>query len=241
MAELSALSFRKQRLLACACARRVWSLMPDDESRRAVEVAERYADGLAKEDDLEQVRASSLLVSERYYAAIRRIGGGDRDDDTVRRLAPIETIALNAATAATATSHDWREMTRRDASRSTLGVATSVAIAQAIFAERSDKGAFDNLTQAEMDAQQLYLEDVDGPPMILGPTPVYISLVSDLARSAYQDRDLPSGQLCPSHIAVLADALEEAGCTDARMLAHCRADVPHVRGCWVVDMLLGLA
>jgi hypothetical protein len=37
---------------------------------------------------------------------------------------------------------------------------------------------------------------------------------------------------------ILADALEEAGCTDAELLDHCRAGGPHVRGCWVVDLLL---
>jgi hypothetical protein len=38
---------------------------------------------------------------------------------------------------------------------------------------------------------------------------------------------------------VLADALEEAGCQDADILAHCRQAGEHVRGCWVVDLLLG--
>jgi hypothetical protein len=38
---------------------------------------------------------------------------------------------------------------------------------------------------------------------------------------------------------ILADALEEAGCTDADILAHCRGSGPHVRGCWVIDLLLG--
>jgi hypothetical protein len=53
-----------------------------------------------------------------------------------------------------------------------------------------------------------------------------------LARSIYQEErfhDLP----------VLADALEEAGCTDADILAHCRQPGSHVRGCWVVDAILG--
>jgi hypothetical protein len=36
---------------------------------------------------------------------------------------------------------------------------------------------------------------------------------------------------------VLADALEEAGCTDQTFLEHCRGPGPHVRGCWVVDLL----
>jgi predicted component of type VI protein secretion system len=38
---------------------------------------------------------------------------------------------------------------------------------------------------------------------------------------------------------ILADALEEAGCTDPAILDHCRGPGPHVRGCWVVDLLLG--
>jgi hypothetical protein len=38
---------------------------------------------------------------------------------------------------------------------------------------------------------------------------------------------------------VLADALEDAGCADANILTHCRGDGPHVRGCWVVDLVLG--
>jgi hypothetical protein len=38
---------------------------------------------------------------------------------------------------------------------------------------------------------------------------------------------------------ILADALEDAGCTDADILAHCRSTGPHVRGCWVVDLLVG--
>jgi hypothetical protein len=37
---------------------------------------------------------------------------------------------------------------------------------------------------------------------------------------------------------ILADALMDAGCDDAVILDHCRADTPHVRGCWVVDLVL---
>jgi hypothetical protein len=40
-------------------------------------------------------------------------------------------------------------------------------------------------------------------------------------------------------LAVLADALEEAGCTDSSILGHCRESEPHIRGCWVVDLLRG--
>jgi hypothetical protein len=38
---------------------------------------------------------------------------------------------------------------------------------------------------------------------------------------------------------ILADALEEAGCDNRDVLDHCRGNGPHVRGCWVVDLLLG--
>jgi hypothetical protein len=38
---------------------------------------------------------------------------------------------------------------------------------------------------------------------------------------------------------ILADALEDAGCTEAAVLAHCRGGGEHVRGCWAVDLLTG--
>jgi hypothetical protein len=42
-----------------------------------------------------------------------------------------------------------------------------------------------------------------------------------------------------SDMPVLGDALEESGCTDPDILGHCRSGGQHVRGCWVVDLLLG--
>ena len=52
------------------------------------------------------------------------------------------------------------------------------------------------------------------------------------AQAIYDDRDF-------DRLPILADALEEAGCTNADILAHCRQPGEHVRGCWVVDLLLG--
>jgi hypothetical protein len=74
-------------------------------------------------------------------------------------------------------------------------------------------------------------------PISLDPasrTPAVVSL----AQAAYDERILPAGTLDPDRLAVLSDALEEAGCTDEQILVHLREPSPHVRGCWVLDLLL---
>jgi hypothetical protein len=53
-----------------------------------------------------------------------------------------------------------------------------------------------------------------------------------LASSIYAERAF-------DRMPILADALEDAGCDNADILTHCRDDGPHVRGCWVIDLLLG--
>jgi hypothetical protein len=63
-------------------------------------------------------------------------------------------------------------------------------------------------------------------------------IVPRLARAAYDHRHSPGGSLDVARLAVLADALEEAGCTDADFLGHLRGPGPHARGCFVVDYLL---
>lgn len=56
--------------------------------------------------------------------------------------------------------------------------------------------------------------------------------VTQLAETIYQDRSFGS-------MPILADALENAGCTNADILNHCRQPGEHVRGCWVIDLLTG--
>jgi hypothetical protein len=58
--------------------------------------------------------------------------------------------------------------------------------------------------------------------------------VRRLAQAFYDDRSF-------ERLPLLADALEDAGCTDAAILDHCRGPAQHARGCWVVDLLLGHA
>jgi hypothetical protein len=63
--------------------------------------------------------------------------------------------------------------------------------------------------------------------------------VAGLAQAAYDEWLLPEGDLDPARLLVLADALEEAGCSGPDVLAHLRGPGPHVRGCWAVDLILG--
>ena len=58
------------------------------------------------------------------------------------------------------------------------------------------------------------------------------STVLKLAEGMYESRDF-------SPMPILADALQDAGCDHTDVLDHCRSDGPHVRGCWVVDLVLG--
>jgi hypothetical protein len=71
------------------------------------------------------------------------------------------------------------------------------------------------------------------PPLPVNPSILAWNdgTVRKLAQAIYDERrfgDLP----------ILADALEEAGCDNADIPAHCRQPGEHVRGCWVVDLLL---
>jgi len=58
------------------------------------------------------------------------------------------------------------------------------------------------------------------------------STVTALAWQMYESRDFGA-------MPILADALQDAGCDSADVLGHCRGPGPHVRGCWVVDLVLG--
>jgi hypothetical protein len=68
-------------------------------------------------------------------------------------------------------------------------------------------------------------------PVRVDPTWLTPNVVT-LAQTVYDNRAF-------HRMPELADALEQAGCTDADILAHCRQAGEHVRGCWVVDLVLG--
>jgi hypothetical protein len=93
--------------------------------------------------------------------------------------------------------------------------------------------------------QARLLRDIFGPGSFLPLPTINLSWLSwnggtvkHLAEAAYGERHLPSGHLDRGRLAVLADALTDAGCQDAELLEHLRGPGPHVRGCWAVDLLL---
>jgi hypothetical protein len=89
------------------------------------------------------------------------------------------------------------------------------------------------------------LRDIFGnpfrPPHPLPPAVLrwHDDTVPRLAQTVYEERRMPEGTLDSARLAVLADALLDAGCEDEALIQHCREPGTHVRGCWAVDHLLG--
>ncbi|VTS04832.1 hypothetical protein [Tuwongella immobilis] len=95
--------------------------------------------------------------------------------------------------------------------------------------------------EIERAAQCQLLRDIVGNPF--RPVAIYPILITpeiaQIAQIAYQERTFPTGTLYAPRLAALADALETTGCTDAEILTHCRNAETHVRGCWVIDWVMG--
>jgi hypothetical protein len=94
--------------------------------------------------------------------------------------------------------------------------------------------AFNERMSSEQEVQCHLLQCIVGNPF----NPVTVnpawrtSNVIALAQSIYDERAF-------DRMAILADALEDAGCDNQEILNHCRQPGEHVRGCWVVDVVLG--
>ena len=187
-------SERKLRLFACACCRRIWDQLPDAAHRRAVEVAERFADGLAGLTELAEAREAVVQI-ERHAAVLAR--------SSATSWAVIHTAGQHSS---------WETWIR-------------VAF-DAVCHPRTRDG--------ERREQAALLRDIIGNPF--QPVTADLALRNEtagaVAQAIYDEHrfgDLP----------ILADALEEDGCTDAEILGHCRGPGPHVRGCWLLDLILG--
>jgi hypothetical protein len=240
----SKLTQRKLRLFACACCRRIWHLISDERSRRALETAERFAEGQATPDELRQAdRIAEEVcahvhreVYETLDAAFRTLDpsvdffyGADDEaavaasafaavDCTVSSCPPNEPIYL----AGSAESARWA-----------IGHAAAPLLVPEDF-ERIDRERRTSAEMAEGTAQAALIRDITGNPfrpVTLNPA-WRTSNVTALAQAIYDDRAF-------DRLPILADALEDAGCDNADILNHCRQPGEHVRGCWVVDLVLG--
>jgi hypothetical protein len=93
-----------------------------------------------------------------------------------------------------------------------------------------------NRPERERLVHAVFLHDIFGNPFRpVTVDPSWLAwndgTVVQLAQGIYDDRAF-------DRLPVLADALEEAGCDNADILAHCRSKGKHVRGCWLIDLLL---
>jgi hypothetical protein len=103
--------------------------------------------------------------------------------------------------------------------------------------------------EAEIRKQSHFLCDIVRVPVPTFSTPLQTlpsaflawgdGTVPRIAQAIYDERRLPEGTLDNARLAVLADALLDAGCDDEDLIQHCREPGPHVRGCWAVDLILG--
>jgi hypothetical protein len=179
-------SARKLRLFAVAGCRRIWFMIGDKRSRKAVETSEQCAEGLASSAELAEAAREAAEVAD--------------VDERIR------TRGWNAArTAAMVAQEAWAAATR---------VAESAAYDPGLV-----RCLFGNPFRPLPPFDPTWLSWNDGT-------------VIKLAQAIYEERrfaDLP----------ILADALEEAGCTDEDILTHCREGGEHARGCWVLDLVLG--
>jgi hypothetical protein len=222
---------RKLRLFATACCRRIWEWMTDERSRSAIEVAERHADGKASDEEWQAVSASAYQA--RYDSSAKQV-------PWLYGLPPVSLPARERAVAArlhATTSAAWDlcdGAIKAYPGQWGRAVAHSVALETARAANRNYQKS------PERSKQCLLLRDIFGNPFRpVRLAPAWLTpTVAALAQAAYDERILPSGEFDPACLAILADALEDAGCTDTAILDHLRGLGPHVRGCWQLDLML---
>ena len=211
-------SERKLRLFLVACARRVLPSSPDGDTVEALAVAEQFADGAESPHRLARARAA-LKVSRR---------------SRVHREAPLDTGHISSVPAWHAAREEVGPAAAREGA-SCCAWSTSLG--------PSYGGPLVGVTVPthEFAAQAALLRDIFGNPYrpVSVPPAGKLPEVVALARAAYEQRGLPAGTLAGRLLAAVAQALVEAGCRDADVLNHCYRCAVHVRGCWLIDLLLG--
>jgi hypothetical protein len=207
---------RKKWLLVAHLVRQVADQMTDPRFVDVIEVGERYADGLASQQERSDAhrRAYDLwdTVGQPHEAA------GDAANVARRFLySPDETAEMM------------------------VGAAGSRAARLAGGSGKQAETARHEAQRAMRSLIRRLINEVHGNPfrpVTLDPawrTPAVVAL----AQAVYEERLMPAGELDPSRLRILGDAVEEAGCADSEILGHLRSPGLHIRGCWPVDLLLG--
>jgi hypothetical protein len=215
-------SDRKLRLFACACYHRISHVLPDHAARAAVEIGERFADGRASWAELQdaECRVRALCTE------LEPVWRASKDDERAA-LAPTHTALALAMVIA------WREAQKAAYYASSNAYLDFASIINP-GAGTSDAG-FGTTQASEERGQCDLLRDIFGNPFRpVACDPAWrTSTVVALASQMYESRDFGA-------MPILADALQDAGCDSDDILDHCRdAKATHVRGCWVVDLVLG--
>jgi hypothetical protein len=229
-------SNRKLRLFACGCFRRIWHLLIDERSREGVAVFERFVDGQTTADELKK---ADQAVNAATDDASDRVSEADaiysEDSLTGGDFAAAEALC-SAAYGLCYVAEDVPRV-----ANAASCAASAVQSEQEATVYRKDpeadldaRHAREAALLAETTQQANLIRDIFGNPF----QPVTLDqawLTSDvvtLAQGIYKDRAF-------DRMPILADALQDAGCDNENILNHCRSDGPHVRGCWVVDLVLG--
>jgi hypothetical protein len=197
-----AASDRKLNLLAAACFRRIWHLLPGPRSKHTVEVLEQYAEGVSSAQELDAARRECWEDA----GLVDNPEGNKHPSEIAIAAVSFDNILDMLMTAAEATA--WVKA-----------------------------GTPEAISEPEERAQCGVIREIFGNPL----QPIAV----DSAWLAWNDGAIRKMALAIydarafDRLPLLADALEDAGCTNADILAHCRSGGEHVRGCWVVDLLLG--
>jgi hypothetical protein len=243
------LSNRVLRLFACACCRRVASLFEEKASRVAVETAELFAADGCGAKRLAKARNAAMQVAE-YLERNWRWRHWREWDGT--SLMPPEVPAARAA------AHAADEVVTVRSSAFTFAVEAQVReLERAVSGGMSPAKArrrwpflperVDSLSQtvlydlarhqAAVEQCDLLREVAGNPFRQVAFEPGWLrwngGWLPRLARSLFDANRF-------DELPIIGDALEDLGCRDEAVLNHCRSPGPHVRGCWVVRLLLGL-
>jgi hypothetical protein len=199
---------RKKLLLVAHLVRQVADQMTDPVFVASIEAGELAADGLISQKEM-------WAAHERAYAVY----------DTTRQP---HKAAQDAACVAQRYLYEQNETAEM-----MVGAAGSRAAHLAGGRGKKTEAARRAAEHAMRELIRQMINEVHGNPFrpVAFPCEWRSEAVVALARHMYDSRDF-------SAMPILGDALEEAGCTDATVLEHLRGPGPHIRGCWVVDLVL---